>query len=244
MKRFASLSALLFAALLLASCADAAAGTADTTSADTAAATETVTEVRWKDALPEDTDLGGKTVVIHTRGNEGTLLEVEAAEEIGEVLNDTIYQRNRDLEERLNFKLEQYVGAGWESYSTELSKIRASIAAGDNAWQIISGWGINITPLALEGCFYDLTDMPYLDTTAPWWNQAAVHELTLGGGMFFLTGDVSVLSWLLGVLYCEALILFQFSLERAVSSLGGSTRVDRLCGQIPAEPLHHPACKR
>ena len=53
-------------------------------------------------------------------------------------------------------------------------------------------------------------------------------------------GDFSVLSWLLGVLYCEALILFQFSLERAVSSLGGSTRVDRLCGQIPAEPLHHP----
>ena len=40
--------------------------------------------------------------------------------------------------------------------------------------------------------------MPYLDTTQPWWNQSAVKGLTLGGGMYFATGDVSVLSTLGG----------------------------------------------
>ena len=199
MKLYTCASILMMAALLFASCSDTPADTVDTAAAsDTTAAVETVTEARWKDAIPEGTDLGGKTVVINARGDEGSLLEIDTDEEIGEVLNDTIYQRNRDLEERLNFKLELYAGQGWQNYGTELSKIRASIAAGDNAWQIISGWGINITPLALEGCFYDLADMPYLDTSAPWWNQASVNDLTLGGGMFFLTGDVSVLSLLGG----------------------------------------------
>lgn len=198
MKLFSFVSLFLLSAMLLASCSDASSESVDTTSASSTEVLETVTEARWLDAIPEETDLGGKTVVINARGDEGSLLEIDTADEIGEVLNDTIYQRNRGLEERLNFKLELYPGQGWQNYGAELSKIRASIASGDNAWQIISGWGINITPLALEGCFYDLTGMPYLDTSAPWWNRASVNDLTLGGGMFFLTGDVSVLSLLGG----------------------------------------------
>ena len=199
MKPLSRITAMLFAALLLASCSDTSGQIAETNNADdTAAATEAVTEARWKDAIPEGTDLGGKTVTIHVRGNENTMLEINAESETGDILNDTIFRRNRDLEERLNFTLGIYEGAGWESYSQEINKIRSSIAAGDNAWQIVSGWGINITPLALENCFYDLTGMPYLDTTKPWWNQSTVKELTLGGGMYFATGDVSVLSTLGG----------------------------------------------
>ncbi len=189
---------LLIASLILASCASAGNTETVTDHTDTTPATEAITESRWKDALPEDTDLGGRTVTMHVRGNDNTMLEVNTDAENGDVLNDTIFRRNRDLEERLNFKLGVYEGEGWENYGQEVNKIRSSIAAGDNAWQIISGWGLNITPLALENCFYDLSGMPYLDTTKPWWNQAAVKGLTLGGGMYFATGDVSVLSTLGG----------------------------------------------
>ncbi len=197
MKTLSRITAILFAALLLASCSDTSGQTAETNNTDgTAAAAEAVTESRWKDAIPEGTDLGGKTITIHVRGDSTE--EIDNEGENGDILNDTIYKRNRDLEERLNFKWEVYEGEGWQTYSTEVSKIRASIAAGDNAWQIISGWGTNITPLALEYCFYDLIGMPHLDTTAPWWNQATVRGLTLGGGMYFVTGDVAVLTTLGG----------------------------------------------
>ncbi len=190
---------LLLAALLLGSCSSPTGDDSTVTdNTDTTPATEAVTESRWRDAIPEGTDLGGKSITIHVRGDEGEILEVDAAEEIGEVLNDTIYQRNRQLEERLNFTLNVFAGEGWVNYGQEVNKIRSSIAAGDNAWQIISGWGMNITPLALENCFYNLSDMPYLDTTAPWWNQSVVKELTMGGGMYFVTGDVAFLSTLGG----------------------------------------------
>ena len=113
MKTLSRITAMLFAALLLASCSDTPAQPVDTNNAeDTAAATEAVTEARWKDAIPEGTDLGGKTVTIHVRGNENTMLEVNAESETGDILNDTIFRRNRDLEERLNFTLGIYDGAG------------------------------------------------------------------------------------------------------------------------------------
>ena len=40
--------------------------------------------------------------------------------------------------------------------------------------------------------------MPYLNTAAPWWNQSAIEGLTMGGGLYCLTGDVAFLSLLGG----------------------------------------------
>lgn len=197
MKLLSSISTLLLASLLLASCSSTAGTSEQTTDPSADDSAKSVIESRWKDAIPEGTDLGGKTITIHVRGNENAMFEVNTDTETGDILNDTIFRRNRDTEERLNFTLNVYEGAGWENYGQEVNTIRASVAAGDNAWQIISGWGQNITPLALENCFYDLNGMPHLDTSAPWWNQAIVKE-TLGGGMFFVTGDVSVLTTLGG----------------------------------------------
>ena len=52
MKPLSRITAMFFAALLLASCSDTAVPTADTNNADDTAATEAVTEARWKDAIP------------------------------------------------------------------------------------------------------------------------------------------------------------------------------------------------
>ena len=148
MKPLSRITAMLFAALLLASCSDNSGQSAETNTAandDTAA----VTESRWVDAIPVGTDLGGKTITIHVRGNENAMFEINTDLENGDILNDTIFRRNRDTEERLNFTFNVYEGAGWENYGQEVNTIRASVAAGDNAWQIISGWGQNITPLAM-----------------------------------------------------------------------------------------------
>ena len=65
----------LFLSLVMASCMSACGG--ETTEQQTQALTtdvvetiETETEKRWKDALPEDTNLDGKNITILTRGDE------------------------------------------------------------------------------------------------------------------------------------------------------------------------------
>lgn len=193
---------MLLALLCTASAVTACGGDSDTaltgTDTEAASAAESVTEVRWHDTLPAELDLGGETFVIHSRGDVNPNLEIDAETEVGEVLNDAIFQRNRGLEERLNMKIKVFPGSSWENYGQDITQIRASIAAGDNAWQMISVWGIASSQLVLDNCFYDLTDMPYLDPGAPWWNQSAVQALTLADKRFLMVGDTSVLSTLGG----------------------------------------------
>ncbi len=210
---YAALLALLCAASVITACGDDSTATPTGTEQGSASAAEEETTSRWQDALPADIDLGGETVVIHVRG--GTQMEVDVAEEDGDVFNDAVYLRNRALEERLNCTITAFEGAGWESYGDELTRIRASIAAGDNAWQIIAIWGIQSSPLVLENCFYDLTDMPYLDETAPWWNQSLVTELTLGGGRYFMKGDLAVTTMLGGssVMFVNDTLCQQYDVE-------------------------------
>lgn len=195
-----SIAAILLASMLLLACGEK---TANDTEQKTETATPTTTasdteEVRWKDNLPQDLDLGGAEITIHMRGDSGSTLEVNVEEEDGDVLNDAIYNRNRDVEERLNVKIVPYVGAGWESYMPELTKVRSSIAAGDNAWQLIASWSNHATSLSFENCFYNLQDIEYLDMKQPWWNQSAVNGMTIGNGTYFVTGDIAVITLLGG----------------------------------------------
>ncbi len=191
MKKINILTLLLIAGLCSA-CADAADDGVTTESGASAAAdTEAVTEERWLDDLPDDLDFGGEAFIVHVRGDDNSKMEMYVESETGDVLNDAIYKRNAEISERLNIDLQAYVGAGWESYSPELTKIRASISAGDNAWQAIAGWGIYTAPMMLENCFLDLNDVEHLDFSKPWWNQATVKGCEIAGRLYVATGDIS-----------------------------------------------------
>ena len=204
MKKQALLS-LLLAALLLTGTACGSGDTQDTaantnnTAADTestATETETESETLYADHLPDNLDFGGETVRILARGDADSLMEVSVEEQNGDILNDAIYNRNALVSERLNVALERVDGDGWVTY--DVNKIKNSIAAADNAYQCVAGWGIYITALTTENCFQDLTNMPYLETDMPWWNQFSANSMTLGGKLCFLTGDISFLTMLGG----------------------------------------------
>ena len=60
-----------------------------------------------KDSLPDDLDFGGATLHFYTRGGDrDTLMEFEAEELNGEVVNDAVYARNLAAQERLNISLD------------------------------------------------------------------------------------------------------------------------------------------
>ena len=191
-------ASVLLASLLLSLCTVGCGGDTEspavTDTASNGTETEAQTEPLWLDSLPQDLDLGGETVIIRCRGNDGNILEIAPENEIGDVLNDAVFRRNRDVEARLNVDIVLSPGEGWESYSKEITTLRASVAAGDNAWQIIAGWANSLPTLSLENCFYDLTDMQYLDLKQPWWNQSAVEGMRLCDKLFFVTGDIAWLT--------------------------------------------------
>ncbi|MBR4895316.1 MAG: hypothetical protein IKZ41_02735 [Clostridia bacterium] len=141
------------------------------------------------DNLPE-LDFGGADVIIHSRGDDSPT-EVVSEEMTGEAVNDAIYERNALIGQRLNVKIDVYVGEGWERYDASVNAIRSSIMASDGAFDIIAGWSARIPALSLEGLFLNLNEMQYLDFGAMWWNQSVVTDLQVGGQLHFLTGDIA-----------------------------------------------------
>lgn len=201
MKFTRSITCLLITALLAASFTGCGASSDNKTSSGTTSAdvsddnsSETIPADELDrsltpDDLPDGLDFEGKTVTIHVRGDEGTIDEF-SSEQTGDIIDDAIYKRNTSVEERLNITLSVYAAEGWENYDKAVSNLRATIFAGDDSYDLVAGWSARIPQLAIEGCFLNLYDVPYLNLEQPWWVQSLVDELTIADHLYFCTGDI------------------------------------------------------
>jgi ABC-type glycerol-3-phosphate transport system substrate-binding protein len=189
-----ALAALIFSLTFAAGCGgDAPASDETTAAADVTAETESAETDRGDipDDLPDDLDFGGEEFTIHVRGDE-TSYEDFFSEQTGDIIDDVIYNRNRAVEERLNTAISVYRGKGWETYNDELKNIRNAVQAGDDSWDVIAGWSARIPIVANEGLFLNLYELPYLNLDREWWVQTLKEELTIGGKLYFATGDITL----------------------------------------------------
>ena len=195
------ITAVLLASLMLAgtltqmtSCgaSDSGAGTqtdAQTQSvSDTAAATE---DTGYRADLPADLNYNGETfnIVTYDESN-ATWYDVDfaATEETGDTLNDAAFRRMINVEQLLNVDIVANPSAG---YGNDL--IKKSVMAGDGAYDCGFVKTHSATSLAESGMLIDLKTMDTLEITAPWWDQNAVNDLTVGERLFMVTGDISIM---------------------------------------------------
>ena len=107
----------------------------------------------------------------------------------GDVVNDAVYSANRTVESRFNVKLVPvlYPDDGGTT-------IKASIAAGDDAYDIVTMHDITIGNLSLTGIFRDVNEIPHLDYTRPWWPSYSVDSLTVNGSMYLISNYISYMN--------------------------------------------------
>ena len=184
MKRMMTI--LLLAALLLASCGNAQTGETTADPAETAAAqTETETESPL-DKLPAG-DFGGADY--HMLGDVNSnwwIISLYSEEMTGEIINDTVYERNHYVEDLYNVTISH----------TETKQagndIKASVQSGTDEYDVV--WErLNqlITP-AQSGQLYNLYDYDGFAFDAPWWDNDSVDALTINGKVFFACNDINV----------------------------------------------------
>lgn len=145
-----------------------------------------------KDDLPDGLDFGEIEIKIQVRDEDFSKLEMYAESETGDIINDAIYNRNRQVEDRLNVRINIVPGDGWSTYENTIAKIRASIIAGDKSYDLIAGWSARIPALSLEGLFMNLKGMQYIDLEKPWWSQTLAKELTINNKLFLCSGDITL----------------------------------------------------
>lgn len=143
------------------------------------------------EALPK-TDLSGRSfnVLIPTH------LESEyIAELTGNVLEDSIYERNLTVEDALGVKLNFIPTAGlWDDRTNFMTAITSSVMAKDDAYQLVSGYAAYITSMASDGVLANWNDISDVDFTKPWWNSNIADEMNIAGKLYFVTGDLSLTS--------------------------------------------------
>ena len=185
-RTFSMILAALLAAGTLTSCGgDAPAGSSDTTAAD---ATSAVPETT-RDTLDPTLDFGGETVVIYCP-NDLSIVEFNA-EQTGDVVNDAVYKRNIDVQERLNVNFEWVESVGlWANEQGWKGTLRTSITAGDAVYDLVAGYGVFVAQLAAEQLFCDLSSTAHIDFAQPWWSDT-LDNLRINGKLFFASGDIS-----------------------------------------------------
>ena len=205
---------LLLSALLLTSTISCA-GSGDTTetTADTTVGgtVETEAETELTAELPDKTYNGEEVMFLtslHTGFDWYTSYEIYAAEMNGQLINDAVFNRNQQIEERLDIKIAE----------TKLEKAhnvaRETLIAGDTQFDVVMPYINDTIGLATEGLLMDLNTIPYLDLEKPWWDQRANANMVIADKLFFSTGDIAILdNECTMVMFFNKDMIEQYSLE-------------------------------
>lgn len=142
-----------------------------------------------------DADFGGRTFTILQR--EEHSYEFAKDEEVSDIVNTQIANRNALVEERYNAKINTIeVKGDWDNWATFTQYITDTIAAGIVEYDLISGYAVSMPTLTSSGYFvnwYELDD--YINFEADWWYQDFVEQMTINDRMYMISGDLSLTMW-------------------------------------------------
>ena len=151
------------------------------------------------DELPE-LDFDGETVVFCLETGEIMGGELFAEELTSDVVNDSIYNRERFVEDRLNVNLENLDPKGFS--------LEKMIMSDDNDVQVYGQANYGLTEFIFSGYLLDLYELDYLDFDKPWWPEYFTDAAELDGSLYVAGGSISrsLLRNMFGVYYNKAIV--------------------------------------
>ena len=188
--------------------------------------------------VPE-ADYGGYTFTFlaHQEPANGNWLtldprELVSEQENGELINDAVYKRNSVISQEFNVQFAMLTN------NNELSLLKKSVAAGDNAYDCAVVFNNNVPSAITQSLLMEVSNLQYIDRSKPWWDPAA-NALTIDNKCYILGGDLTILDK-------EATNSFFFNKDM-IASLGldspydlvnsGNWTFDKLAEMIKNVPL-------
>jgi len=113
--------------------------------------------------------------------------DIVAEELNGDVFNDAVFFRNKAIEEKYNIKI--------TLFRTDINEITSGvkkmIGAGDSTYDLVYQRLHEVMAMIMNGMFYNLNDIPYIDFEKPWWDKRSVEDFSLGGKVYIASSDIS-----------------------------------------------------
>ena len=135
-------------------------------------------------------DFGGHEFKIYNRISDGWAnCRLDFEELTGEVYQDAVFNRNRNLEDRFNIKIKM---VEWAFTSeAELRKIKNFILAGDNEHDLFTCRGAESFAFAQEGLLNGIKELPHMDFSKNYWDDFLTSQLTILNRKYFAVGALN-----------------------------------------------------
>jgi hypothetical protein len=112
---------------------------------------------------------------------------INAEEITGDVLDDSMYYRNRKVEERFNAVITEVLLEGWD-----MTPARRSLLASDNSYDMMIIRCPDAFVYAQEGLIHSINALPYVDLTKPYWDEWLTGQWTIANKMYFASGALDL----------------------------------------------------
>ena len=240
MKVFARLLALLLAMLtvlvLVVACDDSSDPNADEGGSSGLIDERYDVNGRLNDDLPDTLNYEGETISFMTWGDVENP-EFEQENVTGDNVRDAIYDRNNQIEDRLNVELKwtsvpgPYPASG--GTAPYIGHVDAIYQANTQDYDIIASHSRSQGLLAIQGYFYNLATIEnsYMDLEKPWWPQQLVETVSFGtGGYYFVSGDMSTnVLYMMHMMYINKDLFSKYQIDIPYQEVyDGKWTMDRL----------------
>ncbi len=164
--------------------------------------------------VPDELDFGQLEVTFLT-WEEVSMNEFFVEDVTGDAIGDQIWERNAQVEDGLNIKLNYASASGdGNSFGQFVQTVSTDISSGACEYDIVAGYSRSAPLMALQGLATELTDMKYLDVSNPWWAPALTEECTINNKLFYCSGDISTnLLWMMTGTFFNKNLIDQQGLE-------------------------------
>ena len=150
------------------------------------------TEPAHLDNIPEDLKYNGEDIVILNRALMGwTWDEVAVPELNSEPVNDAMFNRNIAVTDRLNVNV---VSSPIDNpdENVPIDTIKRVVKSGSDEYDMVAAAVYVTTPAALDGTFYNLAQLEYLDLDQGYWMQEYNDAMSFGGAQHTATGAIAL----------------------------------------------------
>ena len=147
-----------------------------------------------KDDLPADLNFNDEITLLVWDDVEHEEFFIEYEKLSGDIVEQSIYDRNSKVEQRLGLKLNFIRVNGntnnvknWNAYVGNAVSINAK------EFDIVAGYSVSVAKNASSGYLYNMleSECEYLNFEQPWWSDLLLKQATFGDNLYFASGDIS-----------------------------------------------------
>lgn len=155
-------------------------------SADAAETIVEEVEVNPLEELPAEDYGGANYHILGDTNSNWWIISLNSEEITGEIINDTVYERNQFVEERYN------VNVTSQETTAAVSELQMAVQANSDDYSVVWERINNLIPTAQAGNLKNLKGFSAFNLEAPWWDVDSVRALAINDKLFFACNDINV----------------------------------------------------